>query len=82
MHFEILTDFSMSLSDTGVKGIPRKRSFSGYQLSELRKRYKLDPYVVGVEKEAMCKRLGMSERQIENWFKHRRLYDKTKSRPL
>ena len=79
MHFEIVTDFSMLLSDTGLKGIPCKRSFSDYQLSELRKRYKSHPYVVGVEKQAMCKRLGISKRQIENWFKHQRQYDKIKS---
>ena len=42
--------------------------FTEYQLSELEKRFKIDPYIKGMEKELMAENLGTSQSAIEEWF--------------
>ena len=54
-------------------GVPRKRKpfvrFTEYQLSELKKRFKSDPYIKGIEKELMAKNLGTTQTAVQRWFK-------------
>ena len=49
---------------------------SNYQLSELTKRFKSDPYLTGVEKELMGKHLGISPGSLQNWFARKRRVEK------
>ena len=71
-------------SYSGNKDISRKRLFSTrlneFQLSELKKRYKMDPYIKGVEKECMARNLGISPTRIELWFSQRRRKERKKRR--
>ena len=57
-------------------GVPRKRrntvEFTEYQLSELEKRFKIDPYIQGVEKELMANNLGITKAVVANWFNSER----------
>ena len=75
----MFTDYSRPLSDVKKERIGCKRShlteFSEYQLSELRKRYKVDKYIQGKEKEAMAKSLGVSMSRVSDWFKCTRKKD-------
>ena len=84
MQSLILTDYSKTLSDIEHQRISCKRlaseRFSNYQSSELRKRYKLFPYIEGEEKEEMSKRLGMTLLQIQDWFSKRRMVERNKRR--
>ena len=58
-------------------GVSRKRKppfrFTEYQLSELRKRFKSDPYITGIEKELLANHLGITLTAVKNWFKRERL---------
>ena len=53
-------------------GVPRKRKalvrFTDYQLSELEKRFKGDPYIKGIEKELVAKNLGTTQAALTAWF--------------
>ena len=64
------------VSETEQKRISRKRKFrtgfSEYQLSEMKKRFKSDPYIKGMEKELMAKNLGISLSSLSNWFYRQR----------
>ena len=55
--------------------------FTEYQLSELKKRYKVDQYIQGKEKEAMAKSLGISKSRVSYWFKYMRQKEKKNERP-
>ena len=83
-RIKILTDCSRPLADMKKDTIGSKRShstgFSEYQLIELRKRYKVDPYIKGKEKEAMAKSLGISMQKLFHWFKNKRQREKNKKR--
>ena len=63
-------------SVSGHQDNPRKRRVSKrlneFQLSELRKRYKMDSHIKGVEKERMARNLGISPSKVANWFNKRR----------
>ena len=54
-------------------GVSRKRKahfrFTEYQLSELRKRFKSDPHLTGIEKELIAKNLGTTQSSVNSWFK-------------
>ena len=56
--------------------VPRKRrttvELTEYQLSELEKRFKSDPYIKGAEKELMAKNLGITKVLVEKWFHYER----------
>ena len=53
---------------------PRKSQsrFTEYQLAELEKRFKIDPYIKGMEKELMAENLGTTQAAVANWFDVRR----------
>ena len=57
--------------------VPRKRKptvrFTEYQLSELKKRFKIDPYIKGREKELMAKNLDTTQTAVTNWFNVERM---------
>ena len=57
--------------------VPRKRKptvrFTDYQLSELKKRFKSDPYIKGIEKELIAKNLGTTQTAVQRWFKVERM---------
>ena len=73
-----------SSSDSDHQDIPRKRRASTrlneFQLSELRKRYKMDSYIQGVEKERMARSLGISPSKIASWFSKQRKLERKESR--
>ena len=58
------------------KGVLCKRTssyrFNEHQLSELKKRFKSDPYITGIEKELMAKNLGITQKAIKDWFYFKR----------
>ena len=60
------------VSETEHRGVLGKRTtqtwFTQYQLSELKKEFKSDPYITGVEKKMMAKNLGITQARVANWF--------------
>ena len=60
------------MSETEHRGVLCKRRacsrFSDHQLSEMKKRFKQDPHIKGMEKELMAKTLGITKLQVTNWF--------------
>ena len=46
--------------------------FSEYQLSELEKRFEIDPYIKGMEKKMMAENLGTTQAVVEEWFSGKR----------
>ena len=86
MRPEMTTDCSRTMSDTEQERISRKRPISTllteFQLSELKKRYKMSPYIKGEEKKTMARNLGITLTRIENWFRTRRKNEeKERGRP-
>ena len=75
-HSEAPTTCLSQVSGTEHRGVLGKRTpqsrFTEYQLSELKKRFKSDPYITGVEKELMAKNLGTTTIAITNWFSRKR----------
>ena len=76
MH--VLFDIFIASTGTGigserVKCISeRYRRLTEFQLSELRKRYEINPRIHGKEKELMSRNLGISLNRLGNWFKLQR----------
>ena len=57
------------------EGVSCKRSYSRfteYQLSELEKRFKIDPYIKGMEKVLMAENLGSTQTAVAEWFRSKR----------
>ena len=71
-------------SDSGKEETPSKRprpiELNEFQVSELRKRYKIDPHINGVEKAMLSKYLGISPHRIAIWFAKQRSKGKMESR--
>ena len=84
MKTDTSSDCLRSPSDSGQQDIPRKRTLSSrlseFQLSELTKRYKLDPYIKGAEKELMSRHLGITPSRVQIWFSERRKKERKESR--
>ena len=63
-------------SETEQRRISRKRTrssrFTEYQLCELNKRFRSEPYIKGMEKELMAKNLGVSLSSLSSWFYRQR----------
>ena len=70
--FEAPTTSFSQVSKTEHRGVPCRRAsssrFTEYQLSELNKRFKSDPYIKGVEKEFLAKNLDITLTAVENYF--------------
>ena len=80
--FSILKNHHSSIFDMSIftvymhthvpKGLPCKRTstsrYTEHQVSELKKRFKSDPYIKGIEKEKMAKNLGITQKAIKDWF--------------
>ena len=49
-----------------------------YQVSELKKRFKSDQYIKGIEKELLAKNLGITQTTVKDWFYWERLRRKRK----
>ena len=75
-HFKSLTTCLSQVSGMEHGGGPRKRAstfrFTEYQLCELTKRFKVDPYIKQTEKQLMARNLGIKLSSITNWFKEQR----------
>ena len=75
-HSESSTGCLSQVSGMRLGGGPIKRAstfrFSEFQLSELKKRFKSDPHIKGIEKELMAKNLGISVTSLKNWFEAQR----------
>ena len=71
-HFESPTTFLSQVRETELKGVPCKRTatyrLAECQVSELKKRFKSDPFITGIEKELMAKNLGLTQAAVTNWF--------------
>ena len=84
MKTDTSSDCLRTPSDSGHKANPRKRQYSSrlneFQLSELNKRYKMDPYIKGAEKECMARNLGISRSRITFWFSERRKKERKERR--
>ena len=76
MQHSSSTDSSSIQSSTGHKTIPNKRKLysrlTQFQLSELNKRFKMNPYLTGEEKESMSRNLDISMNRLAIWFKDKR----------
>ena len=59
------------------KGLPCKRTttsrFTEHQLFQLKKRFKSDPYIKGMEKKLIAKNLSVTQTAIKDWFYLERL---------
>ena len=79
-HFEPSTTSLSQASEMDRGGGPCKRSssfrFTEYQLCELKKRFKSDPHIKGIEKQLMAKNLGITVSSLANWFKVQRRLDR------
>ena len=75
-HFESSTTSLSQVFGMEHGGCPRKRTaycrFTEYQLSEMKKRFKSDPHIKGIEKQLMAKNLGISMTALADWFKAQR----------
>ena len=75
-RFEAPTTFLSQVSETEHGGVLGKRTkasrFTEYQLSEMKKRFKRDPNIKGIEKELMVKNLGITQTAVTNWFSRKR----------
>ena len=71
-HFEAQATSFSQVSKAEHKGVPSKRAsssrFTEYQLSELNKRFKSDPYIKGTDKELFAKNLGITMATVKSWF--------------
>ena len=75
-HFEAPTTSFSQVPETGLSGVPRKRTSSQLtelQLSELKKKFKSDPYIKGIEKELLANNLGITTTAVTNWFSWERI---------
>ena len=67
----------ISQFETGQKINQHKRKcwtrFTEYQLHELRKRFKINPFIVGHEKTSLSRKLGLSTQSVKSWFKTERI---------
>ena len=56
----------------GVSCKRRYSRFTEYQLSELEKRFKIDPYIKGMEKVLIAENLGSTQTAVAEWFSSKR----------
>ena len=51
-----------------------------YQLSKLMKRFQIDPYIKGQDKELMAKNLSVSQKCLVKWFAKQQYISKFKTK--
>ena len=76
-HSEAQATCLSQVSVQEQRGVPLKRRnpsrLTDYQVSELKKRFKSDQYIKGIEKELLAKNLGITQTAVKDWFYLERL---------
>ncbi|KAL5839479.1 hypothetical protein ACOSQ4_012087 [Xanthoceras sorbifolium] len=65
-----------NLSNDGQQSKPKRQMKTPFQLETLEKAYALETYPSEVTRAELSEKLGLSDRQLQMWFCHRRLKDK------
>ena len=75
-HFETPTTCLSNGPEMEHKVVPRKgtdnKSYTKYQLSKLKRRFRSCPYIQGKEKELLAKDLGIPQNSVLSWFRYQR----------
>ncbi|KAJ0018949.1 hypothetical protein Pint_10514 [Pistacia integerrima] len=65
-----------NLSNDGQQSKPKRQMKTPFQLETLEKAYALETYPSEAMRAQLSEKLGLSDRQLQMWFCHRRLKDK------
>ena len=75
-HFVTPTTSSSNVSEMEHRVVSHKGTklfpFTEKQLSKLRKRFKISPFIQGKEKELLASKLGIPPSSVLSWFRYQR----------